>query len=79
MAVLEAAAWNLRVRWTSLRRGVRDLWNGVESIEALYAYENVGQREEKKGVEYVRRTRADEEGRECRGMEIEFRWVEELL
>jgi hypothetical protein len=74
MAVLESAAWNLRVRWASLRRGVRELKGGMDSLEALYECEKLEMRRESREVaEYVRRVRRDEQGRELRGMEIEFR------
>lgn len=47
---------------------------GMESLEAMYECEKLEMRREKKEVaEYVRRVRKDEEGRELRGMEIEFR------
>lgn len=74
MAVLESAAWNLRVRWTSLRRGVRDLRGGMDSLEAMYECEKVELRRRKVTAVYRRRER-EEAGVLSRGMEIEFRCV----
>lgn len=77
MAVLESAAWNLRVRWASLRRGVRELRGGMDSLEALYECEKLEIRVAKRAPRppYVRRELVGDGGRVTRGMEIEFRSV----
>ncbi|KAK4051991.1 hypothetical protein OIO90_004521 [Microbotryomycetes sp. JL221] len=36
MNVIDAALWDLRVRWSSLRRGVGDVQAGLDKIQALY-------------------------------------------
>ena len=75
MAVLESAAWNLRVRWASLRRGVSELRGGMDSLEAMYECEKLELRLENRAPRSPYRTRAilDAEGRATKGMEIEFR------
>lgn len=57
-----------------MRRGLRELRGGMESLEAMYECEKLEMRREKRDVaKYVRRVRTDQGGRELRGMEIEFR------
>ena len=74
LGIVEQAAWNVRVQWAGVVRGAREVEEGLEKLEVLYApwpeLEAGGTGRE---VELV--TRFDEEGTEFSGLEIELRGV----
>ncbi|KAM0786350.1 hypothetical protein ACM66B_001822 [Microbotryomycetes sp. NB124-2] len=66
MTIVDSAVWGLRVRWSSLRRGIGDIKDGLDKLAALYEGD-----EASISPDYQKRIANDGK----RGLDVEFKNV----